>query len=160
MSTRLELSNTDFFPDLFANERLSVDRLSTSSWRFAAFLWTNVDHGVEERRNWSAEQWCNQLAVPGLEFYAVYSDHEPAGCCEILRAPRLMTASGGAARITGFGLLPEFIGEGLGAALMTRMVEKAFATGASRLTMSSTRELPSAMLRICRSQGFRVLERV
>ena len=160
MGIRLELNSSDFFPNLFANDALAINRLSTSSWRFAAFLWSNVDHGGEDRSGWRAGQWHNQLAVPGLEFYAVYSDNEPAGCCEILRAPRLMTASGGVARITSFGLLPEFVGEGLGSVLMTRMVEKAFATGARRLTMSAARELPPAMLRICRSQGFRILESV
>ena len=160
MNKRLELSKADFFPDLFADEALSVSRLTTTSWRFAAFLWTNVDHGGEDRSSWAADQWRNQLAVPGLEFYAVFSDQEPAGCCEILRAPRLMTAKGGVARFNSFGLLPEFVGEGLGSVLMTRMVEKAFATGASKLTMSTARDLPPAMLRICRSQGFRILESV
>jgi ribosomal protein S18 acetylase RimI-like enzyme len=158
--TRLELRKSDFFPNLFASESLSVTRLSTSAWRFAAFLWRNVDHGGDSRGDWQDSHWQGHLSVPGLEFYAVLCDEEPAGCCEILRAPRLMTAKGGAARMTSFGLMPEYADEGLGSALMTRMVEKAFSTGASKLTMSVSRELSPAMLRICRSQGFRLLESV
>lgn len=160
MSTRMELSKNDFFPNLFGNEHLSIVRVSATSWRFARFLWQNVDDGAEDRSGWEARAWQQHLSVPGVEFYAVYSDEEPAGCFELMRAPRLIRESGGAARVLGFGLLPEFSGEGLGAALLTRVAEKAFATGANKLTFSSDRELSKAMRLICRSHGFRILEGV
>jgi ribosomal protein S18 acetylase RimI-like enzyme len=154
-NSSLVLLKNNFFPDLFPNESLSITQLGASSFRFAQFLWNCVEGGAEEdRSSWDAVQWQHYLTDPRCEFYAVYSDHEPAGYCEIIREPRLMRAKGGAVRIKAFGLLPEFAGEGLGSKVLTRMVEKAFATGATSINLKSQSEFPAAMLAICRKQGF------
>lgn len=157
-TSKLELRRGDFFPRLFANESLSISRLGATSFRFAKFLWECVEEGIDEdRSSWGPLQWQNYLTDPRCEFYAVYCDGEPAGCCEIICEPRLMRARGGAVSIKAFGLLPEFAGEGLGSSLLTRMVEKSFAMGATKITIRSRKELPIAMIEICRRQGFRVL---
>lgn len=157
--TRMELVKQEFFPDLFANEALEMQRLSATSWRFAAFLWRNIGDGADgDRSTWDGRAWQNHLSTPGLEFHVVYCDGEPAGCCEVLRARRLQKSLGGSARLTGFGLLPEYIGDGLAPAMLTRMAEKAFATGADRLVVSSDKPLSPTMKYICRNQGFRILE--
>ena len=68
-----------------------------------------------------------------------------------------MQDRGGTVHVEAFGLLPEFIGEGLGPALLTRVVEKAFATGASRIVISSSTMDSVTLQRLFRSQGFTVL---
>ena len=132
VTSTLELYRGDFFPRLFANESLIISRLSATSFRFARFLWDNIDANADEDRSgWNGAQWQHYLTDPRCEFFAVYCDDEPAGCCEIVRKPKLMRARGGSVRIKAFGLFPEFSGEGLGSSLLTRMIEKSFATGSS-----------------------------
>ena len=154
--TVLELDKEQFFPQLFANDLLTISRVTATSFRFAAFLWHNTNgEQVQDRSAWSSRQWQHHLANPGREFYAIYCDGEPAGCCEISRAARLMQSSGGTARIEALGLLPEFQGEGLGADILTRIVEKALATGARRLLIGSSINVTPAVLKLFQNQGFK-----
>ena len=158
VTSKLDLNRGDFFPRLFANESLIISRLSATSFRFARFLWENIDANADEDRSgWSGAQWQHYLTDPRCEFFAVYCDDEPAGCCEIVREPKLMRATGGSVRIKAFGLFPEFSGEGLGSSLLTRMIEKSFATGADRVTLRTGQELPLEMATMFRNQGFRIL---
>ena len=158
VTSKLELNRGDFFPRLFANESLTISRLSATSFRFARFLWDSIDANADEDRSgWNGAQWQHYLTDPRCEFFAVYCDDEPAGCCEIVREPKLMRATGGSVRIKAFGLFPEFSGEGLGSSLLTRMIEKSFATGADRVTLRTSQELPPEMTTMFRNQGFRIL---
>lgn len=164
MSTALELKRKDFFPQLFAAEAISLQRLGPSSWRFAAFLWQNlysregVSGADEDRYGWSAVEWQNHLSRPGIEFQVLYQEGEPAGCFELEKARQLMKSGPGVIRVHAFGLLPEFTGEGLGSRLLTRMVEKGFAMGGGTISVKSTDALPDSFLTICRAQGFSVLQ--
>ena len=158
VTSKLELNRGDFSPRLFANESLSIARLSATSYRFARFLWENINGNADEDRSgWQGPQWQHYLTDPRCEFYAVYCDDEPAGCCEIVREAKLMRATGGSVRIKAFGLFPEFAGEGLGSSLLTRIIEKSFATGADRVVLRTTQLLPPEMTTVFRNQGFRIL---
>ncbi len=159
VTSKLELNRGDFFPRLFANESLIISRLSATSYRFARFLWDNIDANTDEdRAGWNGAQWQHYLTDPRCEFYAVYCFEEPAGCCEIVREPKLMRSTGGSVRIKAFGLFPEFSGEGLGSSLLTRMMEKSFATGADRVTLRTGKELALEVTAMFRNQGFRMLD--
>lgn len=158
VTSKLELNRGEFSPWLFANESLSISLLSATSYRFARFLWDNINATAEEDRSgWSGAQWQHYLTDPRCEFFAVYCDGDPAGCCEIVRGSNLVRATGGSARIKAFGLFPEFSGEGLESSLLTRMIEKSFAAGAERVTLRTGSELPSEMTQVFRNQGFRIL---
>jgi RimJ/RimL family protein N-acetyltransferase len=158
VTSKLELNRGDFFPRLFANESLIISRLSATSFRFARFLWENIDANADEDRSgWSSAQWQHYLTDPRCEFFAVYCDDEPAGCCEIVRETKLMRAKGGSVRIKAFGLFPEFSGEGLGSSLLTRMIEKSFATGADRVILRTGQELRPEIRTMFRNQGFQIL---
>ena len=161
VTSKLELIRGEFSPWLFANESLSISLLSATSYRFARFLWDNINATADEDRSgWNGAQWQHYLTDPRCEFFAVYCDDEPAGCCEIVRESNLMRATGGSARIRAFGLFSEFSGEGLESSLLTRMIEKSFATGADRVTLRAGSELPSEMTKMFRNQGFRILTKV
>ena len=158
VTSKLELNHGEFSPWLFANESLTISLLSATSYRFARFLWDNINATADEDRSgWSGAQWQHYLTDPRCEFFAVYCDDEPAGCCEIVRESNLMRATGGSAKIKAFGLFSEFGGEGLESSLLTRMIEKSFATGADRVTLRTGPELPSEMTKMVRNQGFRIL---
>jgi hypothetical protein len=68
-----------------------------------------------------------------------------------------MRATGGSTRIKAFGLFSEFSREGLGSLLLTRMIEKSFATGAEKVTFRTVQELPPGITAMFRNQGFRIL---
>ena len=153
--TVFELHKEDFFPQLFANDLISVRRVSATSCRFAAFLWTNIERSTHEARaDWTLTAWQTHLSDPATEFYAVYCDGEPAGCFELARAKRLMQSKGGTAKVVALGLMPEFIGDDLGPDLLTRVIEKVLATGAERITIESERLTDPVVSRLLRSQGF------
>ena len=154
--SELKLNRGEFFPQLFANESLTIFRLSATSFRFARFLWDNINANAnEDRLGWSGTQWQHYLTDPRCEFFAVYCDDEPAGCCEIVRQPKNIRAIGWPVRIKAFGLFPEFSEEGLESSLLTRMIEKSFATGADRVTLRTSQELSPEMTQVFLNQGFR-----
>ena len=74
----------------------------------------------------------------------------PAGYFE------LETQAGGNAEIAYFDLLPQFIGRGLGGALLTATVERAWAIGASRVWVHTcSLDHPNALPGY-QARGFRV----
>ncbi len=153
MATITILSLCPYVPRFFKSLRISL--LSATSYRFARFLWENINATVkEDRSGWSGAQWQHYLTDPRCEFFAVYCDDEPAGCCEIVRESNLVRATGRSARIKAFGLFPEFRGEGLESSLLTRMIEKSFATGADRVTLRTGPELSPEMRQVFRNQGW------
>jgi ribosomal protein S18 acetylase RimI-like enzyme len=67
----------------------------------------------QSRRSWSDEQWAQLLARPEVHAWIARVGDQVAGMVEVEAQP------GGDVEITVFGLVPEFIGRGLGAHLLT-----------------------------------------
>jgi ribosomal protein S18 acetylase RimI-like enzyme len=116
------------------------------------FLYTAV--GGEwywtDRLPWSYQQWLDYLSRPEVETWVGYVGGTPAGYFE------LETQPGGDVELAYFGLLPQFIGQGLGGALLTRAVERAWAAGARRVWVHTcTLDAPVA-LAAYKARGFRV----
>jgi GNAT superfamily N-acetyltransferase len=80
-----------------------------------------------ERLGWSYAQWQRYLEQEGVETWVAYVSGTPAGYFE------LETQAGGNVEIVYFGLLPPFIGHGLGGALLTMAIERAWAMDARRV---------------------------
>ncbi len=151
----MELSRANFFPRLWANENLSMQRLGASASRFAAFLWENIGDGApDDRGAWTLANWAKHISQPQCQFYALFLDGEPIGCVELQLQPRLMDASKGPVRLTALGIFEEYTGESIGPLVLTRAVEKAFASGATKVVLESGDQLPEPFSTICRHQGF------
>src|SRR6266581_8477787 len=73
-----------------------------------------------DKRPWTDQQWKEYAAAPELRTFAAYYDDVLAGYYE------LRNDDEGAVEIAYFGLLPEFIGRGLGGALLTNAIEEAW----------------------------------
>lgn len=72
------------------------------------------------RLSWSYQQWLDWLERPTLQTWVAYIAGTPAGYFE------LDVQAEGCVEIAYFGLLPRFIGIGLGAHLLSAAIEKAW----------------------------------
>jgi GNAT superfamily N-acetyltransferase len=105
-----------------ADARFQVREKRNRDWRFNRDLYFRVGEQWKwtDKRPWSDEQWQEYATAPELLTFAGYYDDVLAGYYEL----RWHTDHG--VEIAYFGLLPEFIGRGLGAALLTSAIEKAW----------------------------------
>jgi GNAT superfamily N-acetyltransferase len=97
-----------------------------------------------DRLDWTWEQWLAWLERPELETWIGFLQGTPAGYFELERQP------GGNVELAYFGLLPDFTGRGLGGALLTAAVERAWAHTCSL-------DAPAA-LENYRKRGFRMFK--
>jgi GNAT superfamily N-acetyltransferase len=103
-----------------------------------------------DRLAWSDEEWSAYLGRPGLQTWVGYVADEPAGYFELERQDR------GDVEIAYFGLLPRFIGRGLGGPLLTAATRRAWEMGASRVWLHTCTLDHPAALRNYRARGFRL----
>lgn len=81
-----------------------------------------------DRLKWSDEQWQAYVNRPALATGVVTVDGQPAGYFE------LESQQGGDVEIVQLGLLPQYVGCGLGGALVTAAIESAWSiTGSKRV---------------------------
>jgi GNAT superfamily N-acetyltransferase len=102
-----------------------------------------------ERRTWSLSRWAAYVGRPEVETWVLSVDAVPAGYVE------LELRTDGDAEILFFGLLSAFIGHGLGAHLLTEVVERAWGRGASRVILNTCKlDHPQALANYL-ARGFR-----
>jgi GNAT superfamily N-acetyltransferase len=102
-----------------------------------------------ERLVWSDEVLGRHLESPNVAVWELYVGDESAGFFE------LYWHDDGSVEIDYFGLIPKFIGRGLGGFMLTRAVQEAWASRANRVwlhtcTLDSPRALPGY-----KARGFR-----
>jgi RimJ/RimL family protein N-acetyltransferase len=87
------------------------------------FLYTAVggDWWWVDRLDWTYEQWRRWVDRPELATWVASVRGTPAGYAELERQ------NGGNVEIAYFGLVPAFIGKGLGGWLLSRVIERAWA---------------------------------
>jgi len=79
------------------------------------------------RLPWSYSQWLAAVSRPEQETWVAYHLGVPAGYFELEKQAH------GSVEIAYFGLLPEFIGQGLGKALLEDAICRAWALGGKRI---------------------------
>ncbi len=112
------------FPDVDATVR-RLDRVPGSLYRY---LYREVGRPWHwlDRWDWSDARVAEHLASGGVEIWLLTVAGTPAGYFELHRTAREV-------EIGYFGLLPEFIGQRLGPALLTRAVEEAWRSSPERV---------------------------
>jgi GNAT superfamily N-acetyltransferase len=120
-------------PDQLRRGRLpelpfAVARAELPSPELNRFLYTAVGGPWSwyGRLGWDRARWLEYLDRPELETWLGYARGTPAGYFELERA-------GDDVEIVYFGLLPSFIGKGLGGALLTAAIDRAWQMGAARV---------------------------
>ncbi|WP_204137452.1 GNAT family N-acetyltransferase [Halomicronema sp. CCY15110] len=101
---------------------LTVQQASIPSPEFSRFLYTSVGGHWHwsDRLPWTYDQWLAHLSRPELETWVAYLAGTPAGYCELIVQPDQSV------KIEYFGLLPQFIGQGIGGHLLTCAIERAW----------------------------------
>jgi GNAT superfamily N-acetyltransferase len=118
------------------------------------FLYTAVggDWFWIDRLSWSYDRWLAWLSRPEVETWIGYLEETPAGYFELERQ------AGGNVELSYFGLLPRFIGRGLGGALLTRAIERAWEVGAARVWVNTCDLDGPASLGNYQARGFRIFK--
>ena len=127
-----------------------VQRVEACPPSFFRYLYTEVGrpHHWSDRLGWSDDRIREYLGGP-ITFWVAYAGGVPAGYFELKRG------DDGSVEIAYFGLLPDFVGVGLGKALLARAVREAWALGPKRVWLHTcTLDHPSALPNYLK-RGFR-----
>ncbi len=111
----------------------------------AAYTWT-------DRLSWSEERWLAWLDRPALQTWLGYVRGTPAGYVELEAQPE------GNVELAYFGLLPPFVGKGLGGLLLTNAIERAWAMDAQRVWVHTCSLDHPAALHNYQARGFRLYD--
>jgi GNAT superfamily N-acetyltransferase len=122
VTTYFEMRSPEQLRPKRANARLQIRQESERDWRFNRDLYFRVGEQWEwiDKRRWTDEQWKEYAGAPELRTFAAYYDDALAGYYELRCDPE------GGVEIAYFGLLPEFIGRGLGGPLLTSAIKEAW----------------------------------
>lgn len=129
-TTHLEmLRRSDMRPARRAMQKLEVIRVEIPCPALNRFLYTAVGAAWwwYSRLPWSYAQWLAYVDRSELETWVGYVSGTPVGYFE------LEAQKDGNIEIAYFGLLPEFIGNGLGGQLLTAAITRAWDRGARRV---------------------------
>jgi len=133
-----------------AGRDVRLERVHDCPWHFYRYLYVEVGHQYnwKDRLVWTEAQFREHLAGPSA-IWLLSVRGAPAGYFELHRQ------DDGSIEIAYFGLLPEFVGHGLGKFLLTRAVEEAWAMRPSRVWLHTcTLDHPGALPNYLK-RGFR-----
>jgi GNAT superfamily N-acetyltransferase len=104
------------------------------------------------RLPWKWQQWHDYVARKSIETWVAYQGATPIGYFELEKQPR------GSTEIAYFGLIPEFVGQGLGRQLLRDAVNKAWDTANNRIWLHTcTLDHPNALPNYL-NRGFKVFK--
>ena len=134
------------FPDL------RIEQMVVRCPEFNKFLHTIVgyNHRWGGRNDWSKDYWYKYVNRDEMETWVAYLSGTPAGYFELEKT------SEGNARILALGLLPQFIGRGLGGHLLTTAIERGWEMGASKVQVGTCSHDHPHALKNYLARGFRI----
>ncbi|HSP63519.1 MAG TPA: GNAT family N-acetyltransferase [Pyrinomonadaceae bacterium] len=131
--------------------RVRVEQIHDCSPSFYRHLYVEVGKNYHwiDRLPWADEQIAAHLQQAEISLWLMTQDDATAGYFELRRC------EDGSVEIAYFGLLPEFLGRGLGKHLLTCATEQAWADGANRVWLHTcTLDDPAALPNYLK-RGFR-----
>jgi GNAT superfamily N-acetyltransferase len=130
-----------------------VERVLECPPSFYRYLYKQVGERYHwfDRRDWSDEQIRGHLGGPGLSLWLLTVGGAPAGYFELQSSG----SDDGSVEVAYFGLLPEFIGRGLGKHLLSVAAREAWKGGATRVWLHTCTLDDKAALPNYVARGFR-----
>ncbi len=129
-----------------------IVKVNIPSPAFNRFLYEQVGSNYEwtDRLSWTERQWFDYVHSENILTYVAYYDGAPAGYYELKKEP------GDNIELAYFGLLPDFIGKGVGGPLLSCAINDAWSLGARRVWVHTcTLDHPSALTNYQR-RGFKI----
>ncbi len=116
-------------PKLIERSDLMIQRVEIPCPEFSRFLYASVGGPWYwcDRLSWSYDRWLTYLNRPQVQTWVAYVAGTPAGYIELEAQPE------GNVEVVYFGLLPQFIGQGLGGHLLSVGLRHAWAMAARRV---------------------------
>ena len=139
-------------PKYSSRKDFVVQRAQVPCPELNRFLYTAVGGAWYwlDRLPWTYRQWLDWLDRPAVQTWVAYVANTPAGYFE------LEAQDGNHVELVYFGLLPQFTGQGLGGALLTTAIARAWDMQATRVWVHTcTLDHPSALANYC-ARGFRL----
>jgi GNAT superfamily N-acetyltransferase len=150
---RLEMRLEDFRPKRISTAELEIRRVGVACPEYNWFLHQSVgvDYRWGGRETWGPAEWQAHVDRPELETWVAYVSGTPAGYYELERQPDESI------RILCFGLRRPFLGQGLGAHLLTEAVQRCWHLGATRVWLTTCSHDHPHALDNYKARGFRLL---
>ncbi len=105
-----------------------------------------------DRLAWSEDQWLAYLDRPQQETWIVYLQGTPVGYFELEQQ-----RAGRDTELVYFGLLPRFVGRGLGGPMLSLVIEQAWSSAPDRVWLHTCSDDHPAALANYRARGFRLV---
>src|SRR5207245_3999602 len=133
------------------DSRIRIKQMRDCSAAFFRYLYVEVGRKYQwiDRLPWTDEQIRAHLLRDEIALWLMTHDQAPAGYFELRKWEE------GSVEIAYFGLLPEFLGRGLGKHLLTCAVEEAWAAGAKRVWLHTCTLDDAAAMPNYLKRGFR-----
>lgn len=152
--THLALARSDFRPRPTSKSGVSFAHVHPPMPELNRFFYAAIGGTYYwlDRRPWTLSQWADYLRdETEIETWVLGVKGVPAGYVELGRRPDSTI------EIVYFGLLPQFVGAGLGGHLLTVACERAFAMGSERVILNTCDlDHPKALANYM-ARGFRVV---
>ena len=147
-TTYLEMQSPEQLrPKRCADAKFQIREQKEPNWVFNRDLYFRVGEQWQwiDKRPWTDGQWKEYAAAPELRTFAAYYDDELVGYYEVRRESE-PDGRNVAVEIAYFGLLPGFIGRGLGSALLTSAIEEGWRMSPRRVWVHTcTLDHPQAL---------------
>jgi GNAT superfamily N-acetyltransferase len=132
---------------------LEIRRAELPSPELSRMLYAGVgaDWYWIDRLPWTWDRWMQWLDRPELETWVAYERGTPAGFFELEHV-------GDAVEITSFGLLPAFIGRGIGTRALHRAIERGWDLGPRRVWVHTCSLDGPAALRTYQGRGLEIYD--
>ena len=145
----------DLRPRKPSDPEFDVRETMEPQWELNRFLYCFVGEqwAWTDKRQWKDEQWQSYVASEHLRTFIAFLGGSIAGYYELQRDDTR------AVEIAYFGLTPTFLGRGLGGALLTDAISRAWAWDAGRVWVHTcTRDHPAALANYL-SRGMQIYDR-
>ena len=141
VTTYLEMRSREQLRPARADGPLVVREQIERDWRFNREMYFRVGEQWRwiDKRPWTDVQWKDYSEAEQLRTFAAYRADSLVGYYELHQSDE-------GVEIAYFGLLPEFIGRGLGGALLTSAIEAAWSMSPDRVWVHTcNRDHPQAL---------------
>lgn len=150
----LEMTSASMLKPKQDSNGMEIKECRIKQFRFNKFLYQVVGEQWQwtDKLSWTDEQWKNFAENENLRTWVGYCKGSPAGYFE------LQKQKGNVIELAYFGLIPGFIGKGLGGYLLSQAIERAWEWGPPEKVWVHTCTLdhPSA-LQNYQARGFEIV---